>query len=126
MIFVLDASALLALILREDGADRVAAAMDEQAYMNVVNLAEVIGFAARREIDTIALRNSILAMRLKLLDLDSDLAFEAGCLERIRGAGLSLGDRVCLATGKYLKGRILTADRAWSKLKKRFNLELIR
>jgi ribonuclease VapC len=126
MKFVLDASALLALILKEEGADRVAKAMEQEAMMNVVNFAEVIAFAGRRQLDTLTLRNSILAMRLQLIDLDLDLAYEAGCLERIRGTGLSLGDRVCLATGKLLKGRILTADKAWSKLKRKFDMELIR
>jgi PIN domain nuclease of toxin-antitoxin system len=126
MKFVLDASALLALILKEEGADRVAKAMEQEAIMNAVNFAEVIGFAERRHLDTLALRNSILAMRLQLIDLDLDLAYEAGRLERIRGTGLSLGDRVCLATGQLLKGRILTADKAWSKLKRKFDMELIR
>lgn len=44
---VLDASALLALLLDEPGADRVAATLGD-AVMSTVNLAEVLGKAADR------------------------------------------------------------------------------
>ena len=44
--WVLDASALLALLLREPGADKVRAALGE-AIMSVVNLAEVISYYAK-------------------------------------------------------------------------------
>ena len=43
---VLDASALLALLLQEPGADRVKAALDGAA-MGVVYLAEVVGHYAK-------------------------------------------------------------------------------
>ena len=52
---VLDASAVLALLLGEPGADKVKAALDD-AVMGVVNLAEVVSHyaklgAARHDID---------------------------------------------------------------------------
>ena len=54
---VLDASALLALLLGEPGADKVKAALDG-ALMSVVNLAEVVSYyarlgAARQDIEAI-------------------------------------------------------------------------
>ena len=34
----------------------------------------------------------------------------------VRAAGLSLGDRACLALGRTLARKVLTADRAWKGL----------
>ncbi|UHD45841.1 hypothetical protein LUX29_00850 [Aureimonas altamirensis] len=40
-------------------------------------------------------------------------------------AGLSLGDRVCLAHAKLLKKPVVTADKAWSQVATKLGVELI-
>ena len=42
------------------------------------------------------------------------------------GAGLSLGDRACLALGKRLNLPVLTADKVWTSLSLGITINLIR
>jgi len=45
------------------------------------------------------------------------LLFGAGMMRPItRTAGLSIGDRACLALANHLNVKVLTADRAWKTL----------
>jgi ribonuclease VapC len=113
MTAVLDASALLAALLDEPGKERVDAEIGG-ALMSTVNLAEVVGhFAkagARRE-DVIEV---LAGVPLTYIAPDEALAVEAGMMRAAGEAyGLSLGDRICLALAKQVRGTALTADRAW-------------
>lgn len=124
---VLDASALLALILDETGADVVQAALDHEVLLSVVNFAEVIGRAERAGIKPGDARNGILALPLQLVHLDEKMAFEMGKLTGVgRSLGLSLGDCACLATAKLLEADVLTADKVWAKLNIGLKIKLIR
>ena len=115
MTVVLDASALLAMLLAEPGAEHVRAALP-LAEMSTVNLSEVVARLVRDHPDD-AVRGAINRVELRLRDLDEWLAIEAGIIARqTRGAGLSLGDRCCLALGKRLACPVLTADRAWMEI----------
>jgi ribonuclease VapC len=114
---VLDASALLALIRREPGADRVTAAMIARPVMATLNMGEV----AQRLILMGLPRNDIGALLaaypLTLVDLDTDLALAAGFAAPVtRALGLSFGDRVCLMLAKRQVWPALTADRDWVKV----------
>lgn len=124
---VLDASALLALVLQEPGAQKVLAALETGAVMSVVNLAEFIGAAERKMIPAEETLAAVAGLRLEFVDLNLETAVEMGRLEKIcKPLGLSLGDRACLATGKLLNAKILTADRVWLKLNPEFKVEAIR
>lgn len=124
---MLDASALLALILDESGADVVQAALDHEVLLSVVNFAEVIGRAERAGIKPEDARNGILALPLQLVQLDEKMAFEMGKLAGVgRPLGLSLGDCACLATAKVLGTDALTADKVWAKLNIGLKIRLIR
>lgn len=124
---VLDASALLALILDESGADVVQAALDHEVLLSVVNFAEVVGRAERAGIKPEDAHNGILALPLQLVQLDEKMAFEMGKLAGVgRPLGLSLGDCACLATAKVLGTDVLTADKVWAKLKIGLKIRLIR
>jgi PIN domain nuclease of toxin-antitoxin system len=48
---------------------------------------------------------------------DEGLAYDAGMLiKKTNSAGLSFGDRACLALARRLGAKVLTADRAWSRV----------
>ncbi len=115
MTVVLDASAMLALQLDEPGSDVVAGALPA-AVICAVNVAEVAERLCRD------FKQSAVSEALKLslptvIAVDTDLAIVAGFLQQItRSAGLSLGDRFCLALGRKLALPVLTADRAWANI----------
>ena len=113
---VLDASALLALLLGENGADKVKAALDG-AIMGAVNLAEVVSHyaklgAARSDIETL-----LRPLPIRVAPIDTALSYDAGMLRPITlERGLSLGDRYCLALAKRKDVPALTAERRWPEI----------
>lgn len=114
--FVLDASALLALLLAEPGADRVKAGLDG-SVMSTVNLAEVVSHyaklgAARPDIEAL-----LRPLPIRWASVDAALSYEAGMLRPLTvEGGLSLGDRYCLALAKREGLPALTAERRWSTI----------
>jgi len=111
---VLDASALLALLHGERGADRVAAALPG-AVLGAVNLSEVVAKLAERGMPANTIRVVLQGLDLDVRTFDADLAYAAGELRRTtRAQGLSLGDRACLALAARLDAVVLTTDRSWS------------
>lgn len=110
---VLDASAVLALLHDEAGADRVEASLGKAA-MSAVNWAEVAGLLDARGLPAAPLRATVEALGVAIRPFDAADADVAGSLfTATREAGLSLGDRACLATAQVLAATVLTADRAW-------------
>ena len=110
---VLDASALLALLKNEPGAKKVAGALDG-ARMCVVSHAEIVSYYARTGSERRAIIEMLGALPIELVPVDEPLATDAGMLQaRTASAGLSLGDRFCLALARRLEVPAFTADRAW-------------
>lgn len=123
---VLDASAVLAYLRREQGADKVLGRLDGSA-ISAVNWAEVVqklvddGMAD----DTIEL--ALGSLSVIVIDFDAVLAKAAGRLRRAtRERGLSLGDRACLSLAGREGLPVLTADRAWAELDLGIEVVLIR
>jgi ribonuclease VapC len=115
MLYVMDASAILALMQAEKGWEVVDDLIrEQQCVASCVNIAEV----GTRMIDK-GLAPSQLERTLKELDIqpvDFDLEQSTLCAElrlNTKFAGLSLGDRACLALTKLMDGTAVTADRAW-------------
>ena len=110
---VLDASALLALLLGEPGGDKVQAALDG-ALLGAVNLAEVVSHyaklgAARSDIEAL-----LRPLPVRMMPVDAELSYGAGMLRPLAlKGGLSLGDRYCLALAKQEGRAALTAERSW-------------
>src|SRR5215469_372929 len=93
--------------------------------MSVVNLGEVVGHFARigsSEADIRAMLDPLPFLRVAL---DEELAFRIGLmLPATRGAGLSIGDRACLALADKLGVRALMADRAWRRIARAVGVEI--
>ena len=113
---VLDASALLALLNGETGADAVARAIPG-AVISSVNLSEVIAKLADAGMPEREVHEALDPLGLGVIPFDETLAYLAGTLRpATRSLGLSLGDRACLALGMHAGAAVLTTERAWTKL----------
>ena len=113
---VIDASALLALINDEPGADVVRDALSD-AVVSTVDLAQVVSFLRDGGIESDAVRSIILNFGLAAAPFDEGMAFEAGEMRPgTRHSGLSLGERACPALAKREGAPVPTSDRTWSKL----------
>ena len=115
--WVLDASALLALVHGETGRERVREAMAAGAVISTVNLAEVVSKLADDGMPETAIRATLAQFSLDVAEFNLEAAFVAGLLRpRTRSAGLSLADRACIALGRQSGLPVLTTDRAWRRL----------
>ncbi len=64
-----------------------------------------------------SIREAIDTLNLVIVPFDAELAYLTGLLRTAtRAAGLSLGDRACLALAQRLSAPVLTADQAWKGL----------
>ncbi len=124
--FVLDASALLAYVNNEPGADRVESVLD-QAMISTVNLAEAITKLVLTTGSTDQTLRLIDEVEMEVADFDQGLAQQTGALAALtRNRGLSLGDRACLALARREHAIAVTADYAWNKLDIGVDIQLIR
>jgi ribonuclease VapC len=115
---VLDASAILALLNEESGAEKITPELLRRATTSAVNLAEV---------QTILVREGGGPDESWALAVDpipdvepftAEHARIAGTLiQKTRSLGLSLGDRACLALAIALDAPVYTTDQLWKKLK---------
>lgn len=121
---VLDASALLSALLEEPGAETVEAAI-ETALISTVNLAETVSALGRDGNPAEEVRAIIASLQLAAVPPDEAMAVDAGLLRSITdAAGLSLGDRFCLALARRLGAPVLTADRAWARVAGQAGVEI--
>ncbi len=112
---VLDASALLALLQDEPGSERVLATLPG-ALISAVNLSEVVAKLTETGMPAADIQRS-LRLSIEVVPFDDELAVRAGLLRPVtRSAGLSLGDRACLALAASRSLPALTTDRAWKSV----------
>lgn len=125
---VLDASAVLAVLGAEAGQDAVVAAMASgEALICAVNYSEVIGRLVARGTPEHEAVDAVDELGLKVAPFDKPLAEIAGALySKTAAAGLSLGDRACLALSQQTGWPALTTDKAWAGLKFHPKIRLIR
>ncbi len=110
---VLDASAILALLKGERGGSKVAGVVSEAA-VGVFNQAEVVSHFVHLGAPLDEIRAMLGALPYTVVPADEALGWEAGALRAATSAaGLSLGDRFCLALAKRLGVPAFTAVRAW-------------
>ncbi|CAM3051483.1 MULTISPECIES: type II toxin-antitoxin system VapC family toxin [Bacteria] len=110
---VLDVSAILALLKGERGASKVGSVIAD-ASVCAINQAEVISHFVHLGAPLDDVRAMLAALPYTVVAADDALAWDAGNLRAATSsAGLSLGDRFCLALAKRLGVAAYTADKAW-------------
>lgn len=109
---VFDASALLAFLQGEPGASAVEEALEAGGTCGAANWSEVAQkvMAHGRNWD---LASSLLASYRLTIEPVTVADAEWAARHWVRGAGMSLGDRLCMALGDRLDARVFTADRTW-------------
>lgn len=114
--WVLDASALLALLQNERGGATVEPLLDRSAISSV-NWSEVLQKSLSRGILVDQLADELAALGLVVAPFTLEDAEQAARLwETTRHLGLSIADRACLALGLRIQAPVLTADRRWTAL----------
>lgn len=123
---VLDASALLAFFLNEPGGDDVEKRLS-QACMSTLNLAEVLSKSEERGNDAKMLLAQIARTPIELVPVSVAHALAAARLRTLtKSAGLSMGDRVCLALAQERGCEAWTADKRWASVNLDVAVHLIR
>lgn len=114
---VLDASAVLALLQDEPGADAVEDAIDRGAVISAVNLTEVLGKMADAGATPDRAVDLVLGLFVEVVPFGLREAHDCAVI-RVAAprSGLSLGDRACLSLARARGLPALTADRTWAGL----------
>ena len=124
---VLDASALLALLNSEPGAEKLSVRLLANAVVSTVNLAEVQSRLVRAGIDPADAWQATTTPVAEIAAFTAEQAKIAGSLTALtRALGLSLSDRSCLALAIQLGAPVYTADRSWKNLRLGISIHLIR
>ena len=126
MTVVLDASALLAYLRQEPGAEVVDGVLAD-ARMTSVNWAEVVQKSLSAGVDVEGMREDLRALGVRVEPFLPEDGERAGRLWSLtRQQGLSLGDRACLSLGLRLGLAVLTRDRAWAQLPLELEVRILR
>lgn len=114
--YVLDASALLAMLQNEPGGSLVELVM-EHSVLSTVNWSEVVQKSIETGVEVQGMRADVKALGLEIQSFTAEDAERAASLRpATRAQGLSLGDRACLALALRMDLTALTADRAWAEI----------
>lgn len=113
---VLDATALLALLLDEPGGKLVEERLP-QAMISSVGLAEVAARLADRGMPVEEIRSVLDALAVEVVSFDAEMAYTSAELGPLmRDLGVSLGGRATLALGRTREAVVMTANREWARL----------
>jgi ribonuclease VapC len=124
---VFDASAVLAAIFLEPGADMVDELWSEgDNWISAINYAEVVTKLNERGVSDEDMAGILEGVPLTIIAFEQAAALATGLLRKsTKIYGLSLGDRACLTTGRQLGAEIVTAEHLWAKLND-YTIRLIR
>jgi PIN domain nuclease of toxin-antitoxin system len=124
---VLDASAILAFLQRERGADRLTDEVLDHAIASTVNLAEVQTKLVKGGFSPDEAWEQTLSVVMSAVPYSEEHAKAAGALiATTEKYGLSLGDRSCLALAISLKAPVYTTEQLWKNLKLGVPIHVIR
>ena len=114
--YVLDASALVALIRRETAWELVQSYVPEAA-VSAINFAETVYILRRRGMPLDAVRDVLDPLFPVPHPYDREQAYAtAAFVEGTRGQGLSFADCACLALAHIRGAEAVTAEHRWDKL----------
>jgi PIN domain nuclease of toxin-antitoxin system len=123
---VLDASALLAVLNAEAGADIVLAALSDAA-ISAVNYSEVLKKTVERNAPTEPVLAFMNGWPVEIVSFDEDLAASSAALYPVtKQHGLSFADRACLALGIQRNSKVLTSERRMALPTLSIKVKLIR
>jgi PIN domain nuclease of toxin-antitoxin system len=124
---VLDASAILAIIFQERGAEKLTVEIMKDAVISTVNLAEVQSKLVKKGYDPEEAWEDATSLVSAAVRFTSEQAKIAGSLiAQTEKVGLSLGDRSCLALAIALKAPVYTTEQVWRELKVGVPIHVIR
>lgn len=124
MTVVIDAAALMALLLDEPGGDIVAGVV-RGGLMSTVNISESCSRAVERGASADAVIALALNCDIVIVECDLAQAIEAARLrEPTRSTGSSIGDRMCLALAALRGATVYTADRRMGSLSGKLGIDI--
>jgi PIN domain nuclease of toxin-antitoxin system len=110
--FLLDASALLALLNDEAGGSSVEQYLSDGVVLSV-NLEEVVGTLIRRGMPAEVVERAVAPLALPVAPFTEEMAWLSAQTRSRLPTGLGLGDRCCLAAAAVLDAEVVTADLLW-------------
>ncbi len=114
--YVLDASAVLALIFLETGWQKVDNLL-ERSSISTINVAEALTKLVQDDISVEKASEQLFRLNMRIVDYDIKQAITTAELRPLtKHLGLSLGDRACLALAIQEKATAVTADKNWATL----------
>jgi ribonuclease VapC len=113
--YVLDSSAVIALVRREQGWEKVNAAL-ESSVISAVNLTESMTKLIRLGGESRLVERLLRALGLEVIPWDEELAWASRDLCPLAWTnGISFADRACLTLARNLNLAAMTADSEWKK-----------
>lgn len=123
---VLDASVIIAAVLREPGGER-AVGHSLPPLVSAVNYAEVLTRLVDLGRHSNAVHEALSLVPMEIVGFEQRHAeISAELRSETKPYGLSLGDRACLALAISRKAKALTADRAWERIALPIEIEFVR
>ena len=124
--YVLDASALIALVHKETGWQKVAPLV-QHSIISAVNFGETVQRLRRGGMPLEVIQPMLRQLVTIPVPFDETQAYIAASIhEQTRSAGISFGDCACLALAMSRKGTAITAERSWERLKLDIDIQRIR
>ena len=114
--FILDASAILAVLQNESGKEKVEVMLDSSA-IGRVNLTEILTSLINKGSSLEDAVAAVDSLEIPVIEFDRVQSERSAKLRPLtKHLGLSLGDRACLALAIEKDATAVTADRNWTKL----------
>ena len=113
--YVLDSSAVIALVRREQGWERVNAAL-QHSVISAITLTESMTKLIRRGGESRLVERLLRALGLEVIPWDEELAWASRDLCPLAWTnGISFADRACLTLARHLDLTAMTGDAEWKK-----------
>lgn len=122
--FLLDASALLALLNDEPGGAEVEQYL-ANAMLLSVNLEEVLGALIREGMPLATVEQAMAPLALPVAPFTEEMAWTAAERRPRLPPGLGLADRCCLAAASVLDVAVITADSLWKSAAQAFAVDVV-